>query len=87
MKSFSKGGEEIRNGLFYVFVDGSAYDWLFSDSPPSVQLPYNLPTAVRSQVEEDWPKILANCPGFKKYAGNMIFDHKRTIGDWIKKAV
>jgi hypothetical protein len=46
----------------------------FSDSPPALQLPYNLTPAVRSQVEEDWPKILASCPGFKKYAGDMIFD-------------
>jgi hypothetical protein len=46
----------------------------FFASPPALQLPYNLNSAVRSQVEEAWPKISANCPGFKKYAGDMIFD-------------
>ena len=46
----------------------------FSASPPALQLPYNLSPDVRSQVEEDWPIILANCPGLKKYAGDMILD-------------
>jgi len=46
----------------------------FFPSSPALQLPYNLNPAVRSQVEEKWPKILASCPGFKKYAGDMIFD-------------
>ena len=46
----------------------------FSASSPALQLPYNLSPEVRSQVEEDWPKILASCPGLKKYAGDMVFD-------------
>jgi hypothetical protein len=46
----------------------------FFDYSPPLYLPYNLPPAVKSQVEEDWPKILASCPGFKKYGRDMIFD-------------
>ena len=47
----------------------------FDYAPPALQLPHYVNPAVKSQVEEDWPKILASCPGFKKYARDMIFDH------------
>lgn len=58
-------------GLLIIIV---AFNSFARSTPVTLQLPANLDPGVKARVEKGWPKILAICPGFKKYGDEMSFD-------------